>query len=134
MSDDLISDLHPAFQPLARTWLERGQELYHCRITETYRTASRQGEVKAAGASPLSISWHCYGLAFDFAVITEGGLYVGDGTDSRYTFLGNLAKGLDCIWGGDWTHPDFDHIEWHPGFTMAVYQEWLKEHPNPEIV
>ena len=131
MKTDLILDLHPALQPVARRWLEKARAITRVRITETFRTAARQGEVVASGASGLAIGFHCYGLAFDFAVIDEAGVYIADGTDSRYAQFGELGRSLGLRWGGDWAKPDYDHLEYAGGLTIGEFRVWIAGHPNP---
>lgn len=140
MSRDLILDLHPAFQPVARAVLADAQVDVEklspgsiVRPAVTFRETAAQLAAKAAGLSHVSIGWHQYGLAVDAAVIAPGGSYVSDGKDPRYAIVGAAAKRHGCIWGGDWHDPDWDHFEWHPGFTLAIYQAWLREHPAPAV-
>ncbi len=86
----------------------------------------------AAGSSKVAIGWHNYGLALDILIIDAAGSVVKDGDDYRYRRYGNMAKKQGCAWGGDFhSLHDGDHIEYHPGFTMAQYQAWLLTHPDP---
>jgi len=139
MSKDLIVDLHPAFRPITLAILAESQaELTRVgggtvRASVTGRSLSEQAAAKAAGLSQVNVGWHQYGLAVDVAVITPGGSYVADGKDPRYATVGAIAKQHGCIWGGDWHHPDWDHFEWHPGFTLGQYQAWLAVHPPPAV-
>lgn len=86
----------------------------------TWRGQDEQNEAKAKGLS--NAAWgssphnHVDGtgmpcsLAFDFACFSDG-QYLTDGTDYHYSHAGDIAKQLGMVWGGDWHHPDFDHIE-----------------------
>lgn len=129
-----LADLHPIFRPVAsRILAEAGERIAESsegiiRPAVTFRTVSEQATAKAAGLSQVNLGWHQMGLALDVAIITKEGSYVKDGTDPRYAVFGEVARKHDCIWGGDWNHPDWDHCEFHPGFTLAQYIAWLDEH------
>jgi hypothetical protein len=49
--------------------------------------------------------------AFDFACFDGMGNYIKDGTHPDYKKAGLIAKAQGLVWGGDWEHPDWDHIE-----------------------
>lgn len=129
-----LADLHPIFRPIASAILaEAGERIADVsdgliRPAVTFRTVSDQATAKAAGLSQINLGWHQFGLALDVAIITKEGSYVKDGTDLRYAIFGEVAMKQGCIWGGSWTHPDWDHAEFHPGFTLAQYIAWLEEH------
>lgn len=141
------SSLHPTFKPVADLILAAMNRAMpygsRVRVIDGFRTPADQAHNVASGASHVGLSWHEYGLAFDFGVFEDvktGGTpierYVTDGSDFRYGAAAVAAKAAcaEIIWGGDWQHnPDPDHLEWHPGFTMALYQMWLKAHPAPEV-
>lgn len=131
-------DLHPAFRPIAALILQEGQQeisrLYSgslVRLANTLRTIADQADAFAAKASRWKVSWHMYGLAFDFAVIEADGSYVEDGADPRYKIIADIGKKHGCIAGIDWHEPDFDHLEWHPGFTLQQYLDFFRAHPAP---
>jgi hypothetical protein len=138
-TDEVISSLHPAFQPIARRILDIGQKQMpkgsKLIFTDGMRTVAEQAAALASGKSKVSIGWHNYGLGLDFGIIDETGAYVTNGRDARYTAVGYICKSsiVGLIWGGDWADPDYDHFEWHPGFTMAIYQAWLAQNPPPEV-
>lgn len=126
-----IADLQPLFQPIAMRILD------DCEVTlgkglirpaQTFRSMADQAAAKAAGKSQVSLGWHQFGLAMDVAILTPEGKYVTDGTDGRYTTFGMVAMKHGCVWGGSWTNPDYDHCEWHPGFKLADYVQWLDAH------
>lgn len=131
----LLQDLHPIFQPVARAILEDCAALLMdkhpgstIKPAVTFRSMSDQAAAKAAGLSQVNLGWHQMGLALDVAILGPQGQYVTDGEDERYALFGRAALQHDCIWGGHWTHPDWDHAEFHPGFTLAQYLAWLDEH------
>lgn len=131
MSDRIatLDRLHPSFHPIAAKWLH----IMHddlglsVKIVETLRTPERQAELKGQGASKVSVSWHQFGLAFDFAVFDDRGIYQTDDRLGIYLKGGKVGEVLGCVWGGGWQNfKDLGHLEHHPGFTMAQYQAALK--------
>jgi len=84
-------------------------------ITEGLRTAARQRELKAAGASQTMNSRHITGHAIDFAVLVGGKVrwdwpLYGPVADA----FKKAAKELNVpiIWGGDWKSlRDGPHVE-----------------------
>jgi len=133
------SDLNPLFLPIALDILLESQAKITkvspgsiIRASTTLRSMADQAMKRAAGLSSVRLGWHQVGLAMDVAVITPAGAYVRKGDDPRYSIFGEVAKSHGCIWGGDWkVHPDgtggpdYDHCEWHPGFTLQHYLAWL---------
>lgn len=85
-------------------------------VAQGFRTPEQQSTANSNGASPFNgaTSWSKHqafpALALDFAVI-EGGKYVADGRDPRYTWAGKQFEAAGFIWGGRWKKPDFDHVE-----------------------
>lgn len=121
MIDKSLSDLHPKFQPLAQRFLE----LYRAtgrriEVTETWRDPKREDRLHAQGitkATGLTCK-HCFVLdgipaskAFDFLLYDTDGTVIQDGEDGWYADAGDIAKSLGLTWGGDFSHPDYDHIE-----------------------
>jgi len=98
-------------------------------VSDTLRTADEQAKAHAAGLSDLTLGWHNLGLAFDFEVLNEKGVYVTDGAHPVYAFCGSVWALLGCRYGivlrsGQIDH---DHVEWRPGnVTLAVY---VAQHP-----
>jgi hypothetical protein len=86
-------------------------------ITQGYRSPALQKAASSAGASPFdgstSFSKHQHfpSMALDFAVFSPDDTYVTDGTDARYSWVGAHFETAGLVWGGRWTHPDFDHVE-----------------------
>lgn len=53
-------------------------------------------------------------MALDFSVLdpNTAGIYVTDGMDARYAWVGGRFLALGFGWGGTWKHrPDWDHAE-----------------------
>jgi peptidoglycan L-alanyl-D-glutamate endopeptidase CwlK len=121
MTDTLISHLAPELQGPCNAFLARYKDLGRkIEITETWRDPAREDALHAQGitkATGLTCK-HCIMVdgkpaarAFDFALYDENGAYIADGTDDWYADAGQIAKDLGLKWGGDFTHPDFDHAE-----------------------
>lgn len=126
-----LTDLHPLFQPVVGTILyEAGRMISPSsyRPASTYRTRAEQAALKKSGASSISVGFHNFGLAFDVAVITPGGVYVKDGADWRYRVFGVVAEMNKCVWGGRWAVPDWNHIQYAAGHGVAQYMEWIRSH------
>lgn len=125
-------DLHPLFKPIADDILSQAQAkitpLYPgstIRPDVTLRSMADQAAALAAGLTTLKLGWHQFGFAMDVAVLAANGSYVKDGEDVRYALFGRVAMDNGCVWGGSWHNPDWDHCEYHPGFTLQQYLAWL---------
>lgn len=90
-------------------------------ITETYRPQSRQNELYAQGRTKLGnkVTWtkhskHTLRKAVDFAIIYKYKLnwdLTNIFVKAGYERIGELAKQLGLIWGGDFKTPDMPHVE-----------------------
>jgi peptidoglycan L-alanyl-D-glutamate endopeptidase CwlK len=85
------------------------------------RTKKGKIVTKARGGQ----SWHNYGLAVDFAFITNGEV---DWTDALYRKIGGWAKLAGLEWGGAWrTITDLPHVQQINGMktadALAVYNK-----------
>jgi peptidoglycan L-alanyl-D-glutamate endopeptidase CwlK len=77
-------------------------------ISETWRSAERQKEMIAKGASKIARSKHQDGLAFDFYNNQGGNLY----PDDIIRKCGAIGKKLGLYWGGDFKgFYDSGHLE-----------------------
>jgi len=73
-------------------------------VFETYRSCERQAELFAKGVTQLrDVSTHHYGLACDVVRLVNG---KPTWQTADYSFLGDLAREHQLIWGGDWGRPD----------------------------
>lgn len=135
--DNRIESLQPRLQGLCRCWLARCRvELgIDVRIIETKRSVARQVSLEKSGLSSVKLGWHNVGLAWDFLIFIpdkDGQMdadgskvldVVADGADPRYALCGAEAAKLGCkypIHLRDGT-PDYDHIEYHPDFTLQQF-------------
>lgn len=72
-------------------------------------------------------SAHNYGLAVDLcrdADVDRRGLQP-DWSPEAYEVLGEEARKLGLVWGGDWRRPDRPHVQW-PGYVTARDLEPLR--------
>jgi hypothetical protein len=121
-----IALLHPDLRPKARRLVElaaaQGITLI---ISQTLRTQSEQDALYAQGrTAPGQIvtnlkypySLHCWGVAFDIAVLIGGKATWGP---ALYDKVGPLGESLGLEWGGRWTSfVDRPHFQL-PGYTAA---------------
>ncbi len=119
--DKDLNDLHPDLKTLCAQFLAAcaGAGL-KVRVTETWRDPAREDELHAKGitAATGANCKHCFEIdgapaskAFDFICIDGRGAIIGDGTNAVYTQCGVIGRALGLIWGGDFHHPDYDHME-----------------------
>lgn len=121
MPDKDLNDLHPELKPLAEQFESECQAAgINVKITETWRDPARENALHAEGitAATGSTCKHCFtidgtpaGKAFDFIIFDDEGALVTDGTNDLYTKAANIGKALGLHWGGDFSHPDYDHFE-----------------------
>lgn len=113
-----LASLAPSFRPkVERVFEALKQAGFQPRIVFGWRSVRVQARLKAEGKSPLSFSFHCAqkpdGTPFAWAV---------DMIDSRWAWqepnchkffkaLGVAAKAEGLVWGGDWSSPDWAHIQ-----------------------
>lgn len=95
------------------------------RLYEQGRTASGSIVTNARGGE----SYHNYGLAIDFALLTDSGEvlwdtdYDGNGNGaSDWLEVVDIAKNLGFEWGGDWEQPDYPHLEMNFGLSIRDLQ------------
>lgn len=137
MSTARIDRLQPALAERASAGLAALNDLFLpiafpgfvVHVSDTLRTADEQAKAHAAGLSDVTLGWHNFGLAFDFAVLDNHGVYVTDGAHPVYAFCGATWALLGCRYGivlrsGQVDH---DHVELRPGgMTLAQY---IEQHP-----
>lgn len=120
--DRNLDDLDPKLQTVCEQWLNACHSLgLDVFVTVTWRSNSDQNEAFAqglsnahAGQSPHNHTLPDgtpYARAFDFLIRDNNGNIIKDGSDKHYADAGRVGKELGLIWGGDWHHPDWDHLE-----------------------
>lgn len=137
-----INTLLPEVQQLARKHLafcsQKGIDLL---IVQALRTKEEQDKLYAEGrtapgpkASPsrpmgeivtnakFGFSWHCFGRAYDVAIVENGNI---NWYSPKYATAGYLGQSLGLVWGGSFKaiHGDLGHFEFHPGLTLADARE-----------
>lgn len=120
----LHPDLRTKCQELIKKCKTRGIDII---ISQTLRTKAEQDAIYAQGRTkPGKIvsnvrypnSMHCWGVAFDVAVIREGKA-IWD--TSAYKPVGTLGEALGLTWGGRWKNfPDNPHFEMPEYNTSAL--------------
>lgn len=124
MASRKIEDLHPALQPLAKTFLERAKAAgFDLLVTCTFRSMQEQEALYAQGrtapgkrvtnAKPGD-SAHNYGLALDI-VPMHGGKPVWNtsGADGElWAKVGRIGQSAGLEWGGAWqSFKDCPHFQ-----------------------
>lgn len=121
-----VNLLHPLLQEKARSLIDKcrakGIEII---ITQTLRTKAEQDALYAQGrTTPGAIvtncrypqSLHCWGVAFDVAVVKDG---KATWETAYYKPVGLIGKTLGLEWGGDWVNfKDYPHFQM-PGYSHS---------------
>ena len=139
--------LHPGLrtkcQELIRKCKTKGIEII---ISQTLRTKQEQDDIYAQGRTkPGKIvsnvrypkSMHCWGVAFDIAVI-RGGKAIWD--VAAYKPAGELGEGLGLSWGGRWKNfpdapPHFELPNYNTSALIRTYgtpENFIKTWPKGE--
>jgi peptidoglycan L-alanyl-D-glutamate endopeptidase CwlK len=131
-----IKLLHPDLQPKAQKLIElakaKGIDIV---ISQTLRTEDEQQALYAQGRTkPGNIvtrvtypySLHCWGVAFDVAVIINK---QASWIAAHFDVVGPIGESLGLKWGGRWQNfPDKPHFEL-PGYNTS---ELVKKYGTPE--
>ena len=108
-------------------------------ITDDFRSFEEQDQLYAKGRTVEGAivthaqggeSFHNFGLAIDFAIVTKTKdvswdmEYDGNGNgESDWMEVVNIAKGLGFKWGGDWQHfKDYPHLQMDFGLSIRDLQ------------
>lgn len=108
-------------------------------ITDDFRSTAEQDKLYRQGRSDGGAivtnakggeSYHNYGLAVDFALLTPKGKaiwdmeYDGNGNGkSDWMEVVAIAKRLGFAWGGDWkSFPDYPHLQMDFGYSIRELQ------------
>jgi peptidoglycan L-alanyl-D-glutamate endopeptidase CwlK len=127
-NEDAIKTLLPEVQQLCRNHLGQCQQAgIDLLIVQALRTKDEQDALYAQGRTKpgkvvtnaqYGYSWHCFGRAYDVAII-EGGQPIWE--SPKYAKVGALGKLVGLAWGGDFKaiKGDLGHFEFHPGMDLA---------------
>ena len=102
-------------------------------ITQTLRTIKEQNDLYAQGRTkPGRIvtnakdgaSYHCYGLAFDVALIVEKKVIWNKNDNNHnkiddWEEIGKLGEQLGLEWGGRWKFKDIPHFQLTFGLSIT---------------
>jgi hypothetical protein len=131
-----INLLHPDLQPKAQKLIDlakaKGIDII---ISQTLRTKEEQNDLYAQGRTkPGNIvthveypySLHCWGVAFDIAVIIGG---KANWDPRHYDLIGPLGESLGLEWGGRWKNfVDRPHFQL-PGYEVT---DLIRRYSTPE--
>lgn len=121
-----LEDLTPDTKRVVDRLIELGRvRNIEVRISSTFRTCEEQAAVYAQGRTTPGVissgasgcrSWHTWGRAVDLFIVHDGKTV--DSSDHRYDELGDIAKSLGMLWGGDFSRVEKWHFEYHPGMVI----------------
>jgi len=131
--------LHPTAQKLANALVAKcGEQGVTILITDTLRTEKEQNDLYAQGRTKpgnkvtnlkYPDSLHCWGVAFDFAVLSDidndGDLDADWTSLNLYNKVGQIGKDLGLVWGGDFSNTDRPHFQLS-NYTVSVLQKTYK--------
>lgn len=91
------------------------QHGYDMVMIEGHRSAERQNSLSSGVTQAKGFqSFHQYGLAADCAFMKNGKLMTDPSdpwTLKGYKLMGEVAKSVGLVWGGNWTFKDYGHTE-----------------------
>jgi len=131
-SEARILTVHPTLQVKAFELIKKAySEGIYILITQGLRTKAEQDALYAKGRRGIPgegkvtyvkypNSYHCWGLAIDFAVYTDKNCNAINWTvDSKWKRVGAIGKSLGLEWGGDWSDfKDYPHFQLTFGLTI----------------
>jgi len=121
-----MNGLDPEFRKKLTVFEDRLRKAgIHVKMVSGFRSIEEQNRLYALGRTkPGRIvtkarggySWHNYGLAADYAFITNGKLT----WEGPWDTLGRVARECGLEWGGDWKRfTDRPHVQWRKGKTLT---------------
>lgn len=124
-----LKGVHPVVAEKARQLITKAyNEGIYVVITQGYRSKEEQDALYAQGRSkPGKIvtnarggdSYHNYGLAIDFALMTPDGSISWEVND-KWRRVAAIGKSLGFEWGGDWdSFKDYPHFQYTFGLSLA---------------
>ncbi|HJV45281.1 MAG TPA: M15 family metallopeptidase [Bacillota bacterium] len=127
-SEQRILTLHTALQVRAFELIKRAyKEGYPISVCQALRTIEEQEELYAQGrTAPGNIvtwvrrTYHNFGLAFDYVILTEDGTDCIWEDDNGYTAIGQIGKELGMEWGGDWEPSQRDMPHFQLTFGLSI--------------
>lgn len=130
---NLLSQVNPSLARAVWKIIEIAQQKgYTLIVAEGLRTVEKQNEYYAQGRTkPGNIitykkggqSNHNFGEAVDFDFIINGRR--SNASSNNWKLIGDLAKQLGLIWGGDWKNfKDLRHVEMPKNYTSPVSSDF----------
>ena len=80
-------------------------------LVEIIESVGPQPMAKWATNAIPGLSWHNWGKAVDCYWLMENGCSNWTGSSPGYKVLGQQAKSLGLRWGGDFSTPDWGHVQ-----------------------
>ncbi|MDO7487647.1 M15 family metallopeptidase [Peribacillus frigoritolerans] len=79
-------------------------------------------------------SYHNYGLAIDFFIVSDDGRRAIWKVDSKWQRVSAIGKALGFKWGGDWSSfKDYPHLEMTGGLSYKQLQAGKKPQLTPKL-
>lgn len=140
-----LQGLHPVVAAKAEQLLRRTYaEGIYIGIVHGFRTMAEQAAIYAQGRSvpgPIATnarpgeSYHNYGLAVDFALLTpDWSDYIWNERDPKWKRAAAIGKELGFEWGGDWrSFKDYPHLEYTFGLSIKQLQSGVKP-PQQDVI
>ncbi|WP_130604901.1 M15 family metallopeptidase [Cohnella abietis] len=135
-----VTQLHPIVDKNKEKLIERSKKAgIKILITSDFRSSKEQDALYRQGRSDKGAivtqvkggqSFHNYGLAIDFALLTPKGKAIWDmkydgnkNGKSDWMEVVAIAKELGFAWGGDWKgFPDYPHLQMDFGYSIGELQ------------
>lgn len=128
-----FNNLHPAVEEGARELMKRSfARGIPIQITQGYRSINEQNSLYAIGRTVNGKkvtnakggqSYHNYGLAIDFVLLSNDGNTALWTVNDKWREVAAIGKSLGFKWGGDWTSfKDYPHLEMTFGLSIDDLQ------------
>lgn len=128
-----FNNLHPAVEEGARELMKRSfARGIPIQITQGYRSIKEQNSLYAIGRTVNGKkvtnakggqSYHNYGLAIDFVLLSNDGNTALWTVNNKWREVAAIGKSLGFKWGGDWTSfKDYPHLEMTFGLSIDDLQ------------
>lgn len=137
VSENRIKKLHPAIRAdVYNIFLEANEKNIPVRLTQGFRSWDEQEKLYDQGRTlpgeivtnaEAGMSWHNYGLAFDFClldkdtkkIIWDREKDINQDGKADWMQIVEIAKKYDFQWGGDWeSFKDYPHLQKIFGLTL----------------
>lgn len=138
-----LNTLHPTFKPVAvqawtqaQAWMPDNVNIIVIQGLRSFEESDAlyaQGRTKPGPIvtnAPAGESYHNYGLAFDFAMVTDG--KDDNVVGPLWMKVVEIMKAQGMIWGGDFKSiKDNPHFEMHYGHT---WKDLLAKHNSKQFI